>query len=173
MNILFHLTTGIAIITTLADTEQLEKEPLIQTFKVGISAFIIGIISHGALDYIPHCYPISSKVDVSIGFLLLLFCIWKVRNRYKIVVSFALLGCIFPDLLDLAPALINKYLGLELPIFNKIFPWHFHEYSGSIYTENCTVSTINHSLVVLTSCLIILFRWNDFRNIFIKGACKK
>ena len=67
--------------------------------------------------------------------------------------------------MDLLPAILNKYVGLHLPIIDKIFPWHWHDYSGSIYTQNCGVSTFNHILVVLTIAVICWFRRVDLLEI--------
>lgn len=126
--------------------------------KIGkiVYGFIIGVISHGVLDYVPHCYPISSKLDLLIGLIIILICLFKVKKDYKFLVSAVLFGCVFPDVIDLTPAILNSQLGINLPIFENIFPWHIHEYSGSIYTEECSVSKINHILTLLFSGIIII-----------------
>ena len=73
---------------------------------------------------------------------------------------------IFPDLIDLGPAIANKIFGINLPILEKLFPWHWPHYSGSIYTNNCGVSTLNHFLVVFTVVVICWFRRKDLKTIF-------
>lgn len=80
------------------------------------------------------------------------------------------LGCVFPDLIDLSPGIINKQLGLSLPTFGNLFPWHLHDYSGSIYTGNCNNSTLNHILLLLTSCVVCWCRRTDVKTMFKKGV---
>ncbi|MDJ1491833.1 hypothetical protein QNI19_02745 [Cytophagaceae bacterium DM2B3-1] len=164
MNVLFHTTTAIGVAVLLTNTTQLEKShSLINRITTGIAAFTVGAISHGALDYIPHCYPINSKIDVAIGLAMILVVTWLTHKRYRIIVGASFLGCIFPDIADLSPAIINKQVGLNLPVFSKIFPWHWHAYSGSIYTGDCNVSTINHLLLIVVICAICWYRQEDVK----------
>ena len=171
MNVLFHLTTGIGIAAALTDTRNIHLEG---TFKdkliVTINGFIIGVTSHGVLDYVPHCYPVNSKVDVFLGLVILLLFTFLANKKYRLIVGLIFLGCIFPDLVDLSPAILNKHLGLGLPEFNKIFPWHWHNYSGSIYANRCDVSTLNHVLVLIVVAITCWYRRTDLKIIFNKKA---
>lgn len=64
------------------------------------------------------------------------------HNGFLLGVCF--IGSLFPDLIDLGPAIANKYLGLSLPVF-KVFPWHWQEHSGSIYDgSRATESLLCH-----------------------------
>lgn len=166
MNILFHLTIGTSIIATLSNSNIKTKNELIQ--KTALGGFI-GMLSHGVLDYTPHCYPIHSKIDVIIGFLFILFTLWVVKKQWKVISLFTLLDCIIPDVIDLSPGIINTLLNINLPTFNPIFPWHFHKYSGPIYTGDCTVSSINHILVLLFTGIIIWCNRNGLLNILNYG----
>jgi hypothetical protein len=167
MNVIFHTTTAIAVAVLLTDTK---KNELLKNskaiFQVGILAFIVGIVSHGALDYIPHCYPINSKVDVIIGLLMILITICFINKKYRLIMTLAFLGCIFPDLVDLSPQILNKQFGTNLPIMEKIFPWHLHRFSGSIYNDNCEISTLNHILLSLTICIVCWCRRVDLQTMF-------
>ena len=151
MNVIFHISVGAAIVASMSHLEMNKHK----TVKV-TSGFIIGIISHGVLDYAPHCYPINSVLDFILGLLVILLIFFSVKNEFKVLVSAVLFGCVFPDILDLLPEIANSKLGLNFPIFENIFPWHLHEYSGSIYTENCNVSNINHIFTLVFSGIVIL-----------------
>jgi len=160
MNVLFHLATGVAIIAIHSRVKQPNK-PLYY-----ISGFVLGVISHGILDYTPHCYPIHSKVDAILGLITIVFLLFTIRKEFKILSGFILLGSIFPDLLDLSPGIINNLFQLNLPTFNPIFPWHFHHYSGSIYSNNCSVSTLNHFLVLLFCGIIVFLNFSGVKRLF-------
>lgn len=121
-------------------------------------AFVFGIVSHGILDYTPHCYPLSAKSDVIISVLLILIYGSLINRAYRLLTFAAFLGAVFPDVIDLSPAIINTYSGLHLPIYDKIFPWHWQTYSGSIYSGDCQVSTFNHIVLCI---VILLILWNN------------
>jgi hypothetical protein len=151
MNIIFHISVGAGIIASISHLEM-------NQYKIGkvISGFTLGLISHGILDYTPHCYPINSKLDFFIGLSLILTIIYFIQKKYKILVSAILFGCVFPDIIDLLPGILNSQLNINLPTFENIFPWHIHEYSGSIYSEKCGVSNINHMLTIVFNGIVIL-----------------
>ena len=87
---------------------------------------------HGLLDWIPHSYPIDSAADVSVSLVLLTVVMILVQPKHRFLFGACAFGVLAPDLVDLGPALINKRLGWSLPVF-KFFPWHWRQYSGSIY----------------------------------------
>lgn len=169
MNILFHTATAIGIAVVLTDTQRLTSaktcKPVLAT---GVAAFGIGIISHGVIDYIPHCYPIMSELDVVFGFLIMSALTYMVNRRYRLIVGLAFLGAVTPDVVDLGPTILNQVLGLNLPVLGKIFPWHLPEYSGSIYTGNCAVSTWNHLLLLVTILAICCFRRSSLKEMLKK-----
>jgi len=167
LNVLFHIAAGLSTAVLISDTSQLTKDAEYQQIvPVALSGFVIGVISHGALDYIPHCYPINSKLDISLGLLSILVLLWLSKGRYKWIFLGSLLGCIFPDLVDLAPAMLDQAFNLGLPEFKKLFPWHWKQYSGSIYSGECEVSFINHCLVLLTSSIVWWARRKDLSTLF-------
>lgn len=167
MNIIFHTTTAIGVAVLLTDTKRLEHTVSLTPILVtAIFAFVVGVCVHGVLDYTPHCYPINSKADVVIGLLIILSLTRLAKKKFRIIVAFSFLGSVFPDLVDLSLPIINKQLGLALPTFKALFPWHWHEYSGSIYNGDCAVSTINHLLLLLTITIICWCRRTDLKKIF-------
>ncbi|WP_027002885.1 hypothetical protein [Hugenholtzia roseola] len=169
MNVIFHTTTAVGVAILLTDTKRIEQaRTLKDTIWTSILAFIVGVISHGALDYIPHCYPINSKLDVFAGLAMILITVWLTNKKYQFIMGLSFLGSIFPDLVDLSPSIINKQLGFNLPILDKIFPWHLHDYSGSNYTNDCSNSFLNHLLLLLTISIILWCRQTDLRAIFNK-----
>ncbi|AQS93676.1 hypothetical protein BXQ17_06225 [Polaribacter sp. BM10] len=162
MNVIFHIATGVTIFSVVSKREIMENQISLPLY---FFSFVLGVISHGILDYIPHCYPLNSKVDVILGLFLMLFLIYAVKMHSKLLILVVLFGCIFPDIIDLSPGILNSIFNINLPIFDNIFPWHFHEYSGSIYIDECSVSNINH-LLTLIFCTIIIYlnRMNILKN---------
>lgn len=169
MNVIFHTTTALGIAVLLTDTNRIEQSISYRTIAfTGFAAFIVALVSHAALDYIPHCYPVNSKLDVIGGLLIILTLTWLTKGKYRLITALSFLGSIFPDLVDLSPAILNKQIGLELPIFDQLFPWHWHENSGSIYSSNCNVSTFNHMILVLSIAVICWCRRTDLKVLFNK-----
>ncbi len=170
MNVIFHTTTAIGVAILLTDTKRIEKSiGSKEVVLTSVLAFTVGIFSHGVLDYIPHCYPINSKADVLAGLMMILVTTWLARKKYRFIIGFSFLGSILPDLIDLLPNIVNKQFGFELAKNDKIFPWHMHDYSGSIYAGSCDVSTLNHLLLLLTICMVFWSRRTDFKTMFSKN----
>ncbi|MBL7817743.1 MAG: hypothetical protein JNL70_22235 [Saprospiraceae bacterium] len=166
MNVIFHTTVAVGVSVLLTDTERIEQSKK----KIGVTsvlAFITSVFSHGIMDYMPHCYPINSKIDVALSFCLMLFLVFMTDKKYKSIVGLSFLGTVFPDLIDLLPSIINKQLSLNLPIGEKLFPWHWHQYSGSIYNGECYASMINHCFLVLIVIIVCWCRFYDFKKIFL------
>lgn len=169
MNVLFHTTAALGVAVLLTNTKRIEPATTITRIVLsGFAAFTIGLISHGALDYMPHCYPINSKFDVIAGLTMIVLLTWKTNKRYRLVMALSFLGAVFPDLVDLSPGILNKQFGLRLPIGEKIFPWHWHEYSGSVYSGSCKVSMLNHILLLLMVATTCFFRREDMKAMFSK-----
>src|SRR6187401_3267065 len=122
MNVIFHTTTAIGVTVLLTDTSRLGNRPNItQVIPTALYAFVIGIISHGLLDFIPHCYPINSKLDVIAGLAMILCTTWLTNRHFRAITGLACLGAIFPDIVDLGPKIINKYLNLGLTLPDNFF----------------------------------------------------
>jgi hypothetical protein len=108
MNVIFHTTTAISVALLLTDTNKIKQSTTSEIiYWSSLFAFTVGLISHGALDYIPHCYPINSKVDAIAGLTMILITIWLTNKKYRLIIGFSFLGSIAPDIVDLSPSIIN------------------------------------------------------------------
>jgi len=161
MNVLFHLAAGFGIALTICNEAVKPK-----IWGAAATGAFIAFVSHALLDYTPHCYPINSKIDVIAGFILLLILIFFVRKEYRLIMFATLSGAILPDLIDLLPAILNQQFNLGLPVYTKIFPWHWSIYSGSIYNGDCSVSTINIVLVLIAVLFISIVKRQTIRKIY-------
>ncbi|MBL7705601.1 MAG: hypothetical protein JNM21_08610 [Taibaiella sp.] len=161
MNVLFHLVAGFGI--AIAVCTEVAKPKIFLTATAGV---FIAFVSHALLDYTPHCYPINSKVDFIAGFILLFALIFFARKEYKVIMLVTLTGAVLPDIIDLLPAILNKQLHLKLPVYNKVFPWHWKNYSGSIYNGNCSTSHLNTAMICFATGIIMLVRWNTIKTIY-------
>lgn len=110
---------------------------------------------HGLLDYLPHAYPINSVVDVVLSLALISIMLLLTERGRWLLLGVCFIGAIFPDLVDLGPAIVNIRLGWSLPVF-KIFPWHWREYSGSIYDGSRGVESFLYHLIVAGGSLALL-----------------
>lgn len=169
MNVLMHTLSAVGL-TLLISTPNKGKPTLQSKKKLWIifSGFLLGIFTHGILDYIPHCYPINSKVDVIGSMILILTLVYFIDASYKLILIACITGCLLPDIIDLSPQIINHLMDTNLPIYNKIFPWHFPKYSGSIYNNDCENSSLNHGMILVTVLLICSIKSNLLISMFKK-----
>jgi hypothetical protein len=168
MNVSFHTLTALAVASAMSSRKRFANsaQPFISSDVPFLAVgFAIGVFSHGLLDVTPHAYPIKAVADVFLGLIVFVsaFIFAKTRNRLLVAACFA--GCVFPDLVDLGPAILNKHLGCSLPVV-KVFPWHWLRFSGSIYDgSRPMVSLLAHLMVVVASLGILcafrksLFAW--------------
>jgi hypothetical protein len=156
MNVVFHITTAGVASLVLINTNR--NYSIVSVYNTGalLLSFAVGVMSHAILDYIPHCYPVNSKIDVVVGFLIICLAIIKSNKKYLVFILACLFGSVFPDIIDLSPAIVNKLIGLNLPIYDKFFPWHWQKYSGSIYSNDCFNSTVIHFALIF-SILILAY----------------
>jgi hypothetical protein len=153
MNIVFHCVAATGILAVAAGT--LKKSD----FKILIpSLLVLGIISHGALDYIPHQYPIISLIDVLGGLFFIFVVLFFVHSSFWLPIIACYGGSILPDIIDHTPEISNKFLHTNLPVLKNIFPWHWHDYSGSLYGVGAIVSDINHLCLIFFVIVIVI--WN-------------
>jgi len=124
------------------------------------AAFVLGVLLHGLLDWIPHSYPINSVVDVSVSLILLIVVTIFVQPKHRFLFGACAVGVLAPDLVDLGPALINKRLGWSLPVF-KFFPWHWRQYSGSIYDGSHKIESLLLHLAVVGISLALAYIYRD------------
>lgn len=165
MNVLFHTVSAVGVVAMVTDASVIKSGISRSAMIVAAVALLSAVFFHGVLDYLPHCYPVHSRWDVIIGFCITVAGILVVRRPYRLIVSSAFAGCILPDIIDLLPSILNKYLGWQLPVTQQFFPWHWTENSGSIYNGNCETPFINHWSVVIFVFLIVYARRRDLKMI--------
>ena len=160
MNVTFHVLGSLATASALS-LGRSEKFYNIPKLAIG---FVTGILIHGVLDYLPHSYPLPSRFDIGFAFLLFVagFLVSQKQNKLLVAVCFA--GCVFPDVIDLGGEIANKHLGIPVPHLSfNIFPWHWKEYSGSIYNgRRQTESNIYHISFLLICLTVIYSKRKDF-----------
>jgi len=112
---------------------------------------------HGILDFLPHNYPLPSKIDVVLAVVLLIAAAFLAQKQNRFLILICFIGAVFPDIVDLSPGILNKHVGIFLPQLSfKVFPWHWKEYSGSIYDGSRNFeSFVYYTLVFLISILLI------------------
>jgi hypothetical protein len=126
--------------------------------------FAMSVLLHGVMDVTPHSYPINSALDVVLGLAIAASAVFLARRAVRPLLVGCCLGSIFPDLVDLAPAIINRHTGLSLPT-TEFFPWHWKTYSGSLYggTRNIESWLYHLIVVVIAASSIYIFRRRLFR----------
>lgn len=118
--------------------------------------FITGILLHGVLDFAPHGYLFPAAFDIALCLALFAAFAFMVRRRNLILLIACYVGCLFPDIVDLLPAMINKRVNLGLPVI-KLFLWHWRDFSGSIYDGSRQFeSNLWHSLLFATSVILLV-----------------
>ena len=169
MNVTFHTLASFATAAVLSsrlkatDSARLFAPSDLPSLAAGFAA---GVLMHGLLDYAPHAYPIKSAFDVLLSLALFSVMLLLARRRHWLLLGVCFLGGIFPDLIDLGPAIVNKRLGWSLPVV-KVFPWHRREYSGSIYDGSRGVESFLYHLIVAGGSLVLLYAYR--RQLF-RGA---
>jgi hypothetical protein len=163
---LFHTSAAIGVVAIVIEIKSSYSLFSSTSIKLGFISFVLGIVSHGILDIIPHCYPINSKLDAIVSFLIMLSGLFLIKKRYRFIVGMAFLGSVFPDVIDLSPQILNKYLGFSFSELNIFFLWHRHDYSGSIYDENCNLSTVYQIITVVSVVAICFFYKGKLRKLF-------
>ncbi len=122
--------------------------------------FVVGILAHGALDHVPHTYPIPSALDVFLGLTLFLVAMAFSKPEHRVLLGACFAGSVLPDLIDLGPAIINRRLGWSLPLV-KIFPWHWPQYSGSIFDHRWHASSFLAHCAVLGGSLVLMYLYHS------------
>ena len=157
MNVTFHAlgSFATAAVLSLGASENWRSISALKKYAIGFAA---GILVHGILDYLPHSYPLPSKFDVIFAISLsggMLYLVQK-QNRFLVLVCFA--GCVFPDVVDLSPTIIKKYLDIEIPALPfRVFPWHLKKYSGSIYDGSRQIESNIYHFSFLLICFGLLY----------------
>jgi hypothetical protein len=106
------------------------------------------------MDYVPHSYPIPSGLDVVVSIALFVVVVAQMKPQFRVLVTACFMGSIFPDLVDLGPRILNHHLGWTLPTI-KLFPWHWAQYSGSLYHGAKRVQSAVSHCIVIGFCVIL------------------
>jgi len=125
------------------------------------TAFLFGLISHYALDFLPHWEYLSeakiSKIndalkiflDFFIGFLTVLILTWN--DPGKTIIAFAIFGSLLPDVLCF---LSKMYDGFG----SKILKAHFNFHSKLHYFKNLSFwQGLPASLIVLVVSFFLIW----------------
>lgn len=158
MNVTFHTLSALATSAALSSKRRTDVSQRVQVsdgFVICVAGFCCGILVHGLLDYLPHSYPIRSSVDVIFSLALFIATVAFAKG-HRLLVGSCFLGSICPDLLDLGPAILNHQFGWALPVV-KIFPWHWQQYSGSIYDGRRALTSFFWHFVVVSVSLKLLW----------------
>ena len=149
------LGTAAALSSTSTDATA-GQSPYRSSAFLSAIGLVIGIVVHGILDYLPHSYPIPSRLDVALSLILVVLTIAMAKPKTRSIVLACYLGCILPDVIDLAPAILNRTFGLGLPT-PKMFPWHWPKYSGSIYdgSKKLESALLHFAVLALSIGLIV------------------
>ena len=167
MNVVFHTLASVATAAVLS--AQLKERPILSTTGLTVLAigFTAGILVHGVLDWAPHQYPVPSVLDVVVSLIAFSVVFVLAHKQARWILFGCFLGAIFPDLVDLGPAILNRQMQLHLPTV-KAFPSHWKEYSGSIYDGSQRwLSLANHLVVAgISGWLVLRYRQSLIRNLF-------
>ncbi|MEO7509837.1 MAG: hypothetical protein ABIZ95_21500 [Pyrinomonadaceae bacterium] len=165
MNITFHTLAAVSTAVLLSPARKADRPVELtspsELYRLS-AGFALGILLHGVLDFLPHSYPIHSILDVLLG-TLLFATVWIVAARSnRPLLTACFVGAIAPDLIDHTTSILNRRLGWSLPV-KKIFPWHWPEYSGSIYDGSyATESLVLHLVVTFVSLGLLYFCRQSF-----------
>lgn len=158
MNVTFHAigSFATAAVLSLNRTENWRSAPAFKRYAIG---FVVGILVHGVLDFLPHQYPIPSKVDVILASVLFCLFLFVAQKQNFLLVLSCFAGCVFPDVVDLGPVIVDKYLQISFPRLPFRFPWHLKEYSGSIYDGSRAVESAVYHILFLLICFGLIYAY--------------
>jgi hypothetical protein len=159
MNVTFHVLGSFATTAVLSFPPQANRQNF-SGFRRYIIGFIAGVLIHGVLDFLPHQYPLRSKTDVVSA--LILFAVFSFMAKWQnlLLLWTCFIGSIFPDLVDLSAGIVNKHLAIPIPELPfKIFPWHWKEFSGSIYDGSRNAESAIYHISFLLICLSLLYAY--------------
>jgi hypothetical protein len=183
MNVVFHAITSFGIGHVAARN----LDPAVpgwfdrRDLRVLTVVFIAGVLSHGVLDGLKHGYPVSPFIDPPLALLLAAVWVRRVQPRYSILIVTAFAAAILPDVIDLGLGVARYIFGMHRPNppSSHVFPWHWRDGSGSLYSlagapehpghgdldrgDNRAVSATNHVIVVFLSCAAVLSNRTPFR----------
>ncbi len=159
MNVTFHTAGALATASFLSSIQSRpapDGTAARSSLLIGVVGFVAGVVEHGVMDYVPHSYPIPSGMDAACSIILFTVVVALTKPQFRLLVTACFIGSIFPDLVDLGPPMLNRHLGWSLPSV-KLFPWHWPQYSGSLYHGKKRVqSALWHAVVI---CVCVSLCW--------------
>ena len=159
MNIAFHTFTALAIGQSAACRLEVARSRA-QRITIGVVTFLLGVMSHGVLDGLPHEYPFQWLGETVLTAALLAIWMAIIQPRYRILLLVAVAGALLPDVIDHVPRDLNRHLGTHLPELTKLFPWHHRggsgSLSGTVPPDARLASIANHIIVVTFSAVMLV-----------------
>ena len=163
MNVTFHTIGALATAAFLSSTQARPASDATiarPSLLIAVIGFVAGVVEHGIMDYMPHSYPIPSGIDVVFSIILFTVAVALAKPQFRLLVTACFIGSIFPDLVDLGPAILNRHLGWTLPTV-RIFPWHWPQYSGSLsHGTKRFQSAVSHCAVIVV-CVSVCLHYRD------------
>jgi hypothetical protein len=168
LNVAFHTLSALAIGQTAAwriDVADRRERPV----AIVALVFVLGVMSHGVLDGLPHEYPFKWLGDTVSTTALVVIWMAIIEPRHRALLLFAIFSAILPDIIDHVPRDLNRHLGTHLPELTKLFPWHHRGGSGSLSVNvplDARIASIAYHIIVVTFSIVML--WLSRRALRIK-----
>lgn len=159
MNVAFHTLSALAIGQTAAWRLDVADR---RARRGAITALVIllGVMSHGVLDGLPHEYPFKWLGDTVSTTALVVVWMAIVEPRHRLLLLIAIASAVLPDVIDHVPRDLNRHLGTHLPELTKLFPWHHRGGSGSLSGEvprDARIASITNHIIVVTFSGVMLW----------------
>jgi len=158
LNVTFHTLAALAIGQSAACRLQVAERRR-QRVAIWVVTFLLGVMSHGVLDGLPHEYPFQWLGETVATTALLVIWMAIIQPRYRVLLLVAVAGALLPDVIDHVPRDLNRHLGTHLPELTKLFPWHHRGGSGSLsgtVSPDARVASIANHVIVVTFSVVML-----------------
>lgn len=159
MNVAFHTLSALAIGQTAAcriDAGTSRRRYV----AIAALTFLLGVMSHGVLDGLPHEYPFRWPGEVLVTTPLVVIWMVLIQGRYRALLLVAIAGALVPDVIDHVPRDLNRHLGTHLPEVTKLFPWHHRGGSGSlsgVVPLDARIASVTNHIIVITFSAALLW----------------
>jgi hypothetical protein len=173
LNVAFHALAALAIGQTAACRTAPSQRPapggdvvldserrVSRRFWIAAVVFVLGVMSHGVLDGLPHEYAFKWLGDTIASATLVGVWLAITKPGYRSLLLIAIAGAVLPDVIDHVPRDINRHLGTHLPELRKLFPWHHRGGSGSlsgVVPFDAHVASIANHVIVVSFCAAALW----------------
>lgn len=159
MNLVFHTLFSISTSPICAKKIAKNNKP----FKYLTLGAIGNIIGHAIMDLVPHDYPLTTKIDVLISFVIFLLSILFVKKEYVYSILFCFLGGVLPDLIDKA---LLPIIGLRQL---DIFPFHWANIINFFYKwYTFQMFEVFNILAMLVSLILLVINIKFITNNMLK-----